>query len=148
MNLEFAQEVLHAIEKNISVASDRRVAALALRGDTILEYGWNHTPRGFPSETVCPNTGITYPWVIHAEKSLINRAARNGVSLSGAVVLVTTSPCIKCAIDLIECNISGVIYNAEFKKDPSGIEALKRAGIWVYSYSDFISEKNSTSLFK
>jgi len=65
---------------------------------------------------------------IHAEASIIARAAKNGISLDGASLYVTTFPCSNCARLILESGIKKVYY----KEGYSVIDArnlFKIAGI-------------------
>lgn len=57
----------------------------------------------------------------HAERQLVARAARNGISLLGADAYVTHFPCVPCASDLCEAGIKRVF----FKQGYSRLEAAE-----------------------
>lgn len=52
---------------------------------------------------------------IHAEQNMITHAARRGISIDNGVVVLTHSPCSKCASLLIQCGITEVIYKEKYR---------------------------------
>jgi dCMP deaminase len=52
---------------------------------------------------------------IHAEQNLIAHAARRGISIDGGTVVLTHSPCAKCAALLIQCGIKEIVYNSKHR---------------------------------
>ena len=95
----------------------------------IISDGYNGTPSGF--ENVCEDeTGITKPYVLHAEANAITKVAASTNNSQGATIYITASPCLECAKLIIQSGIKRVVYDDEYRlKD--GIELLQRAGIEV-----------------
>jgi len=77
---------------------------------------------------------ITKESTLHAEENAIAFCVKNGISVKGATIYITTSPCIRCARLIAQSGISKVIYLEEYK-DNSGIELLKENGVRVVKYS-------------
>lgn len=67
---------------------------------------------------------------LHAEKGIITACAREGVSLKGASVYVSTFPCGDCARMLADCQIKE-LYFQEGYSVLKGYETLKAAGVRV-----------------
>jgi len=67
---------------------------------------------------------------IHAEASLVARAAKIGIPLNGASVLVTTFPCPGCARLLVEAGIKK-LYFIEGYSLLDSLEILKSSGVEV-----------------
>lgn len=65
---------------------------------------------------------------IHAEQNAIAWAARHGVSVAGAEMHVTLSPCWECAGLIINSGIHRVVFLEEYR-NPEGIHRLREAGI-------------------
>jgi len=79
-----------------SYCQRRRVGALVVKDKMIISDGYNGTPSGF--ENVCEDeTGVTKPYVLHAEANAITKLARSGNNSDGATLYVTSSPCIECS---------------------------------------------------
>jgi dCMP deaminase len=118
----------------------RQVGALARKNDTVIDITHN-TP--LPSEYTLNALGdprsnfdageTQYKDLgkcIHAEAHLIARAARNGTSLDGASVYVTTFPCPACAKLLVQAGIQTVYYRDGYSLlDAEDI--LKAAGVEI-----------------
>lgn len=71
--------------------------------------------------------------VIHAEQNAILFAARNGISINGTTIFVTTEPCIDCAKFIEASGIKKVIYS-ELYKNNAGVEYLQNNGVECYRY--------------
>jgi dCMP deaminase len=65
---------------------------------------------------------------IHAEQNAIIQAALHGVSLEGATIYVTHSPCILCAKMLVNAKIKRFVTFGEYA-DNSFRDLFKEAGI-------------------
>lgn len=95
----------------------------------IISDGYNGTPSGF--ENVCEDeTGVTKPYVLHAEANAITKLARSNNNSEGATIYITASPCIECAKLIIQSGITRVVYGEKYRL-MDGIELLERAGIEV-----------------
>lgn len=113
-----------------SYCQRRQVGALIVKDKMIISDGYNGTPAGF--ENVCEDeTGVTKPYVLHAEANAITKIARSGNNSDGATLYVTASPCIECAKLIIQAGIKRVIYGEHYRLT-DGIDLLKRAGIEVF----------------
>ena len=112
-----------------SYCKRRQVGAIIVKDKMIISDGYNGTPSGF--ENICEDeSGLTKPYVLHAEANAITKIARSGNNSDGATLYVTASPCIECAKLIIQADIKRVVYSEEYRlKD--GIELLQRVGIEV-----------------
>lgn len=130
-----------------SKAVRRKVGALIIKDNNVIAVGYNGTPSGFDnncefqretgfiSDKGCglniPETElITKPEVLHAETNAIAKCAQSVNSSKDADLYTTTSPCFDCSKIIIQAGIKRVYYNEEYK-DTSGLELLKKAGIYV-----------------
>ncbi|MDO4715267.1 MAG: dCMP deaminase family protein [Bacteroidales bacterium] len=112
-----------------SYCKRRQVGALIVRDKAIISDGYNGTPAGF--ENVCEDeSGLTKPYVLHAEANAITKIARSGNNSDGATLYVTASPCIECAKLIIQAGIKRVIYGEQYRLT-DGVDLLERAGIEV-----------------
>ena len=73
---------------------------------------------------------VTSESVIHAELNTVLKCAKEGVSVSGATIYTTLSPCVSCSSMLASCGIKRVVYLEEYR-DTKGIEILEKCGIIV-----------------
>ncbi|MCH5307100.1 MAG: dCMP deaminase family protein [Prevotella sp.] len=112
-----------------SYCQRRQVGALVVKNGMIISDGYNGTPSGF--ENICEDeTGVTKPYVLHAEANAITKLARSSNNSEGATIYITASPCIECAKLIIQSGIRRVVYGEKYRL-MDGIELLQRAGIEV-----------------
>ena len=122
-----------------------QVGALVVKDKMIISDGYNGTPSGF--ENICEDeSGVTKPYVLHAEANAITKLARSGNNSEGSTLYVTASPCIECAKLIIQAGIRRVVY-AEKYRLTDGIDLLTRAGVEVeYKSLEDVSSSSSASL--
>lgn len=111
-----------------SYCKRRKVGALIVKDKMIISDGYNGTPAGF--ENVCEDdeSGLTKPYVLHAEANAITKIARSGNCSDGATLYVTTSPCIECSKLIIQAGIKRVVYREKYRVT-DGLDLLERAGV-------------------
>ncbi len=128
-----------------SYCKRRQVGALVVKDKMIVSDGYNGTPSGF--ENICEDeSGVTKPYVLHAEANAITKLARSGNNSEGSTLYVTASPCIECAKLIIQAGIRRVVY-AEKYRLTDGIDLLTRAGVEVeYKSLEDGSRSSSASL--
>ena len=86
----------------------RKVGALIVKDQMIISDGYNGTPSGF--ENVCEDeSGMTKPYVLHAEANAITKVSRSNNSSEGATLYVTSSPCLECSKLIIQAGIRRVV---------------------------------------
>jgi len=112
-----------------SYCKRRKVGALIVKDRMIISDGYNGTPSGF--ENVCEDeSGVTKPYVLHAEANAITKVAQSGNSSKGSTLYVTASPCIECSKLIIQSGIKRVVYRDEYRLT-DGVDLLRKAGIEV-----------------
>ncbi len=112
-----------------SYCTRRKVGCLLVKDKMIISDGYNGTPSGF--ENVCEDeSGVTKPYVLHAEANAITKVARSSNNSGGATLYVTSSPCIECAKLIIQSGIRRVVYG-ELYRLADGLDLLRRAGVEV-----------------
>lgn len=104
------------------------VSCFFVKNSAIISSGINYNPTGQPLEQVIDGKLVSRPEVIHAEVAAIRAAAKNNIDLSGSVLLLTMSPCIKCANEIVKTNISEVNYLYEWW-DKAALELMRKHGI-------------------
>ena len=112
-----------------------KVGAIIVRNGRIISTGWNGQPKGFDNccerEVVLP-TGEkaleTLPTVIHAEMNALFWCSKTEIISDNSELYVTLSPCVNCALGIIQCGIRKVYYLDEYR-DTSGLELWKKCGI-------------------
>ena len=112
-----------------SYCARRQVGAILVKDRMIISDGYNGTPSGF--ENVCEDeSGVTKPYVLHAEANAITKVAKSGNSSEGATLYISDSPCLECAKLIIQSGIARVVYSREYRI-ADGADLLRRAGIRV-----------------
>ena len=112
-----------------SYCKRRQVGALIVKDRMIISDGYNGTPSGF--ENICEDeSGVTKPYVLHAEANAITKVAKSGNSSQGATLYVTASPCMEGSKLIIQAGIKRVVYKDEYRLT-DGVDLLPRAGIEV-----------------
>jgi len=117
----------------------RKVAAVAVKDQRIISTGYNGTPRGVKNcfEGGCPRCASKVPSgsglgeciCSHAEENAITQAAYHGISLAGATLYTTISPCIICAKMIINAGIKEVVYEGEYEFTRQIKALLKQAKV-------------------
>lgn len=113
-------EVAH-MWATLSTCSSRSAVGCVLVDPSgrIVASGYNGSPRGLPH---CDDVGCKFDSsghcvrVVHAELNAILQCAITGVSCEGTTLYSTHSPCIRCAVLLIQAGIKKVIYEQEYGK--------------------------------
>ncbi|MDE6322501.1 MAG: dCMP deaminase family protein, partial [Paramuribaculum sp.] len=111
-----------------SYCARRKVGAILVKEKMIISDGFNGTPAGF--ENICEDSvsGLTKPYVLHAEANAITKVARSNNSSEGSTLYVTASPCVECSKLIIQAGIRRVVFN-ELYRIADGIDLLRRAGV-------------------
>jgi dCMP deaminase len=119
------------------------VGAVAVRGKHILATGYNGAASGLKDclELGCLRDDMNIPSGtrhevcrgIHAEQNVIIQAALHGVSLEGATIYVTHTPCILCAKMLVNAKIKRFVTFGKYADD-SFRDLFKEANIEFESH--------------
>ncbi len=114
----------------------RHVAGMVIttKGGRLMGYN-HHMPHeyapyfdGDPRNNFGPGEHIDVSSAIHAESSIIANAARQGISLSGADLFVTTFPCGGCARQIAESGIRRVFFTGGYS-NLNGVKTLRDKGV-------------------
>jgi dCMP deaminase len=124
---------------------DRKfVGAVIVRDKTILSTGYNGSIRGMPH---CSEVGHMMEdghcvATIHAESNAILQAAKNGVSIDGASIYVTASPCWSCFKQIANTGMRRIVYG-EFYRDTRIFDVAKTLNIELHHLPYITPDKNS-----
>lgn len=120
------------------------VGAVAVRGKHMLATGYNGAASGLRDclELGCLRDDMNVPSGtrhevcrgIHAEQNVIIQAALHGVSLEGATIYVTHTPCILCAKMLVNAKIKRFVTFGKYADD-SFRDLFKEANIEFESHT-------------
>ena len=141
---QYFMDLLELI-KTRSTCLRRQVAAVIVKDKHILSTGYNGAPRGV---THCEKVGCLREEMgipsgerhelcraIHAEQNAIVQAAVSGVSILGAEIYITHSPCVLCSKMLINAGIKRIIYKGSYP-DELAMKLLSEAGVEVVKYDE------------
>ncbi|MDE6114557.1 dCMP deaminase family protein [Barnesiella sp. WM24] len=110
-----------------SYCQRRKVGAILVKDQMIISDGYNGTPAGF--ENICEDeSGVTKPYVLHAEANAITKVARSSNSSEDSTLYITASPCLECSKLIIQAGIRRVVYN-DLYRIQDGLDVLRRAGV-------------------
>ena len=113
-----------------STCDRKHIGAVIVRDRNILATGYNGSITGMPH---CDDIGHMMEndhcvATVHAEANAIIQAAKHGVSIAGAAIYTTASPCWNCFKLIANSGIKQVYY-AEFYRDDRIFEVAKTIGI-------------------
>jgi len=109
-----------------STCNRAKIGAVIVKDRSIISTGYNGAPAGLPH---CTDVGcLVYTSInpdgeeeqncfrtIHAEINAIAQAAKHGVSIDGADIYITASPCYHCLKVLINVGIKNIYYLKPYK---------------------------------
>jgi dCMP deaminase len=122
-----------------SYARRMKVGSVLVKDFRIVATGWQGTPAGFDNacEEKIDQDGPdevsnlkTKQDVIHSEANIIYFCAKHGIKTDGTTLYITLSPCVNCALAIIQAGIKRVYYHVPYRDD-SGIKVLRKAGIMI-----------------
>ncbi len=128
-----------------STCQRHNIGAIAVKDKRILSTGYNGAPAGTKDclELGCLRNELGIPSgtkqeicrAIHAEQNVIIQAALYGVSLIGATIYCTHSPCRICAKMLANCKIERFVFLNNYS-DGSFEDLFSEAGIQWENFSE------------
>ena len=114
------------------------IGAVAVKNKRILSTGYNGAPAGMKDclelgclrneQKIPSGTRTEICRAIHAEQNVIIQAALHGISIEGATIYSTHSPCVLCAKMLANAKIKEFVTFADYA-DRAFIQLFKDAGI-------------------
>lgn len=133
-----------------STCSRNHVGAVIAKDGRHIGSGYNGAPAGMPhcehqvmtfepstktatfrvAEAAAKASGEGCTIAIHAEANAIAYCARDGISVAGATLYTTLSPCYTCSQLIIAAGLVRVAYTRAYR-DPAGINLLRAAGLIV-----------------
>ncbi len=124
----------------------RKVGALIVSDRRIVSTGYNGTPRGVLNcnEGGCPRcagaaeSGARLDECLcsHAEENAITQSAYHGVTVHGAVLYTTISPCLMCTKMIVNAGIAEVVYDAPFAMEELARSLFREAGVKARKLDD------------
>ena len=135
------EQARHSAEMS-TCASGRKVGAVFIRDNRVLSTGVNGVPSKYPHPLVCirreenipSGEGLHKCACAHAEANGIANAAREGVSLKGTSVYVTTVPCGPCMGALANVGVKEIFFDQGYPDNKMSDEIAFHANIPVTEY--------------
>jgi dCMP deaminase len=132
-------EVANAISKRATCDRGRSGCVIA-RDKRILVTGYVGSPAGLKhcdeaghlfKKTIHEDGHVTQHCVrtVHAEQNAICQAAKSGISIEGATLYCRMTPCITCAMLIINCGIIRVVCEKKYHSAEDSENMFKEAGI-------------------
>ena len=123
-----------------STCRRHHMGAIAVRDKHILTTGYNGAPAGAKDclelgclrdeLNIASGTQQEICRTIHAEQNVIIQAGLHGISLEGATVYCTHTPCVLCAKMMVNARIARSVSFGKYNDDRF-IDLFKEAGIKV-----------------
>lgn len=121
------------------------------KNNRILVTGYVGAPSGFPDcydaghllETVTHSDGsssVHCHRTIHAEMNAIFQAARIGVSLEGATLYCTMTPCMQCAMSIVQVGIIRVVCKCKYQRSIISEDIFEQAKIELKFMNESVME--------
>jgi dCMP deaminase len=124
----------------------RRVGCVIVSDRRIISTGYNGTPRGVRNcnEGGCPRcaagaepgTRLDECLCNHAEENASTQAAYHGVTVRGAGLYTTFSPCLICTKMVINAGIREIVFDVRFPLGERSLALLAEAGVKVRCLED------------
>ncbi len=143
----YFMNVAHTIRQRAD-CTRRQVGAILVKDKRIISTGYNGTPKGTKNCTEggcerCNGSEEKFPRGMHldkcvcshAEENSIVQAALHGVSVHGAALYTTNSPCTTCCKMIINAGVKKIIIGGNYP-DNLGMDLLKQVGIEVIKFGD------------
>jgi dCMP deaminase len=113
-----------------STCNKLQVGAVIVRDTHILSLGYNGSVAGAPhcTEAGCLIENNRCVRTLHAEVSAILNAGNNGISVRGANIYITDTPCFNCYRTIKQAGIDQVYYIRDYQVDNLS-EMIKKAGL-------------------
>lgn len=89
------------------------VGCAAVLDSGVIATGFNGHASGGPNDWAYRAEGD--PEVVHAELNAIGKCLEEGLSLKGATMYVTLSPCLECAKLLVRAKVKRVVYRDAYR---------------------------------
>ena len=124
---ELYMRMAHEVSR-MSYCQRRQVGCIVVLANGMHVIGYNGTPAG--EDNCCEDhDGITKANVVHAESNALNKIPLDE-DLSTATLFVTLSPCIPCAVKIVERGVGSVVYH-EKKNTLVGLDHLLHNNVAV-----------------
>ena len=147
---EYFMEVRAAIAKRGTCDRGRSGCVIA-KNHQVLSTGYVGAPRGLPhcdevghlfKDTIHPDGHISRHCVrtAHAEMNAITNAAKRGVAIEGATMYTWMTPCINCAMAIVNAGITRVVCVRKYHTAQDTEEMFATVGVKLEYLEEKLSE--------
>lgn len=112
----------------VSQAKLAKVACFIIKNGAVVSSGINYNPTGEPMEDLVDGEWVSRPEVVHAEVAALQAAKINHIDLEDATLLLTMSPCISCAREIVASDVRRVSYLYDWW-DKAALNILHDGGV-------------------
>jgi dCMP deaminase len=124
-----------------STCSRKHVGAVIVRERNILSTGYNGSIAGMPH---CDDVGHMMEnnhciATIHAEANAIIQAAKHGVTINGASIYTTASPCWNCFKIIVNAGMRRIFFG-EFYRDERIFSVASQLGVELVDLSGILAK--------
>lgn len=152
---DYFLEVAHAISKRATCDRGRSGCVIA-KDKRLLVTGYVGSPEGLAhcddvghkfKQTIHEDGHITQHCIqtVHAEQNAICQAAKFGISIEGATVYCRMTPCLTCAMLIINCGIKRIVCEKRYHAAKDSEVLFKEAGITLEYKSTEVQQYESQS---
>lgn len=128
----------------------RKIGAVIVKDNRILGTGYNGPPSGLPHCATCRKDSKGYDsgtnqldcYASHAELNAICHCAAHGVSVKGATIYCSVSPCSYCTKAILQAGLLRVVYEKEYP-DALSLDMLLKRNIEVLLKPNNFNEEDS-----
>jgi dCMP deaminase len=128
----------HCVKMKVGsvIAKDTRIVSLGYNGPP---SGTHNCDQEWPVDGCARDRKGGCSLALHAEANAILYAAKNQITLEGATLYVTLSPCLPCARIIYTTGIKKVIFLNSYAKykgidNEEGVDFLTKFGVTVIHY--------------
>jgi len=127
----YRQALMQALggKKTSLAQKTAKVGAAVIAEDKIIAMSNANLIDG-PMEVETDGSWVSPPTVSHAEERCISQAAKEGLSLDGATMIVTLSPCMMCCRQIVNSGIKELHY-IDAWWDQNALDFLTQQGVKV-----------------
>ncbi|MFA6419336.1 MAG: cytidine/deoxycytidylate deaminase family protein [archaeon] len=128
-----------------------RLGCVVTKDKQILVTGYNGAPKGLPhcdevghllKETIHEDghKSLHCERTIHSEQNAICQAAKLGIPLEGGTLYLQMTPCLRCAMLIVNCGIKRVVAEKRYHAGAETEQMFKDAGIELVTLDQNIAE--------
>ena len=92
-----------------------KIGAVLVKNSHAPLEGFNGIPKGVKDSPERMERPEKYHWMEHAERNVIDMAAKFGISTDGGILYTQGMPCVDCARPIVNCGIKEVVLHQQWE---------------------------------